>query len=311
MANKAFKKVVENTTLAYDDWRSKLEGIALGSWLYDFPKEFNGQKIEEENLIDTRWFEKQLLHMGSLAFFIEPDLGVPVVMNWTFSTQYDRYGNPNGITVYSPYIGYTANLKRGEYVIIWDNLERESISKFLNRASYRLYDLDGIIDVNAKVQKTPAIFVTPEDKRLTNKNFWAQVDVNNPVIMVGKDFNKDDYTILDLSSGGNNFKGQELMDLSTAIYNQALARIGVQSSVALKRERMVENEVEQLRSFALANRRSRILARKQAFELIKDKFGYDMKFEFFEGFEVGTNDVTKDKFDIDVNDNILGEGGED
>lgn len=296
--NKAFNRSANANMMACADWRDKLEGIALGSWLYELPTEYKGLCLYDNGagIIDSRWMEKELLHKGSVALFIEPSLKVPMIMNWASVGQFDQYGDPTRINVYSPYIGYTQTLEKGEFIIIWDNLERVAISPFLDRAAYRLYDLDCTIDVNAKIQKTPAIIVTSEEKRLSNQNFWMQVDGNQPFITVSTSMNLDDYKALDLSAGGKNYKGAELLDLQTMIYNQALARLGVQSTVALKRERMVENEVEQLRNFALANRRSRILARKQAFESINRLFGYDIKFEFFEGFEVGSNDVTKTTF---------------
>lgn len=279
-----FRESARRNTEAYLDWLDKITGIALGTWIYKLPKE-----------IDTRWLEKTLLAHESVALFNEPVLGVPCAMKFVPAGNLDSYENPIDIHVYNEYSQYNRFLKKGEYVILHDNLERTRLFPFLERTAERLWDLDCTIDVNAKVQKTPAMIVTSEDKRLSTENAIMKIDGNMPYILVSESMNLDDYRVLNLGGSSNTYKGEELMKLETDIFNQCLARIGVQSAVALKRERMVQAEVQQLDNFALANRRSRILAREQAFEDAKNLLGWDCSFEFFEGYEIGYNKETYNK----------------
>ena len=75
------------------------------------------------------------------------------------------------------------------------------------------------------------------------------------------------------------------MEVQQTLYNRGNALLGITSVIVQKKERMVKSEVDTANADALANRRSRTMARDYASEQIKERFGIDVTWIFDEGDE--------------------------
>lgn len=69
--------------------------------------------------IDTAYLNKNLLRKGSIAFFVDEVLGL-LALPYNNIGKLDVYGRPTSIQVNSQN-GYTKLLKKGEFVIMYDN----------------------------------------------------------------------------------------------------------------------------------------------------------------------------------------------
>lgn len=260
------------------------EGVEYNKWLFKFANNaiasyrVEGLPVE----IDARWLSLKLFELGSLAIFYDEDAKEYACMQYLSMGVFDCYGNPTKITVWNPWTHYNKVLEKGQFVIIWDNYLRVSNYRSFIELAYRLSRLDGTVDVNCTAQKTPVFLACNENSQLSMKNVIAKVDADEPYIPVSKKFNTDDIQAIQMNAP---FVALDLLEAQQKLYNQGISMLGITSVVSQKKERMITSEVETNNADALANRRSRTMARDCATEQIKDVFGISVRWFFDDGDE--------------------------
>lgn len=271
-SKRRFFQKVYSSDIQYNHWLMKFASNAISSYRVEgLPKE-----------IDSRWLALKLFELGSVAFFYDSDAGEYACMQYSCLGTYDCYGNPTKIRVWNPWTGYQRELGKDEFVIIWDNMLRINMYNAYVELAYRLWRIDGTIDTNCVAQKTPVIVQCSENERLTFKNLIASVDADNPYISVGDNLSLKDIKPLKLDAP---LVAPQLLEVQQTLYNRGNALLGITSVIVQKKERMVKSEVDTANADALANRRSRTMARDYASEQIKEMFGLDVKWIFDEGDE--------------------------
>lgn len=271
-SKRRFFQKVYSSGIQYNHWLMKFASNAVASYRVE------GLPVE----IDSRWLALKLFELGSIAFFYDSDAGEYACMQYSCLGTYDCYGNPTKILVRNQWTGYQRELNKGEFVIIWDNMLRTNMYNAYIELAYRLWRIDGTIDTNCVAQKTPVIVQCSENERLTFKNLLAGVDADNPYLAVGDNLSLKDIKALQL---GAPLVAPELMEVQQTLYNRGNALLGITSVIVQKKERMVKSEVDTANADALANRRSRTMARDYASEQIKERFGLDITWIFDEGDE--------------------------
>lgn len=268
------------------------EGVEYNKWLFKFANNaiasYRVEGLPTE--IDPRWLSLKLFELGSVAFFYDSDAGEYACMQYSVLGYFDSYGNPAKIRVWNPWTNYQKVLNRGEFVIIWDNWMRVNNYTSFVYLSYRLWRIDGTIDVNCTAQKTPVVLACSENNQLSVKNMIAKVDADEPYIPVNSKFNLDDIKAINLNAP---FVTLDLLEAQQRLYNQGNSMLGITSVIAQKKERMITSEVDTGNADALANRRSRTMARDYATKQIKELFGIDVQWFFDDGDEPN-KEVEKD-----------------
>lgn len=260
------------------------EGVEYNKWLFKFANNaiasyrVEGLPVE----VDPRWLALKLFELGSVAIFYDEDAGEYACMQYLSMGVFDCYGNPTRITVWNPWTHYNKVLEKGQFVIIWDNYLRINNYRSFIELAYRLSRLDGTVDVNCTAQKTPVFLACNENTQLTMKNVIAKVDADEPYIPVSKKFNTDDIQAIQMNAP---FVALDLLEVQQRLYNQGNSLLGITSVIAQKKERMIRSEVESSNADALANRRSRTMARDYATEQIKDTFDINVRWFFDDGDE--------------------------
>lgn len=267
-----FFQKVKNSGVEYNTWLQKFANNAISSYRVD------GLPLE----IDERWVNLKLFENGSVAFFYDDVLERYLCMQYSCLGRFDSYGNPTLIRVFDQWTGYQREIKKGEFVIIWDNQLRVNLYNSFVELAYRLWRIDGTIDVNCVAQKTPVIVQCGENQRLSFKNLIAEVDADSPYVAIGDNLSINDIKSLQLNAP---LVSPELLNVQQTLYNRGNAMLGITSVSVQKKERLVTSEVESANADALANRRSRTFARDFASKQIKDTFGIDVTWTFDDGDE--------------------------
>lgn len=271
-SKRRFFKRVYSSGIQYNHWLMKFASNAVASYRVEgLPKE-----------IDSRWLALKLFELGSIAFFYDSDADEYACMQYSCLGTYDCYGNPTKIRVWNPWTGYQRELNKSEFVIIWDNMLRTNMYNAYIELAYRMWRIDGTIDTNCVAQKTPVIVQCSENERLSFKNLLAGVDADNPYLAVGDNMSLKDIKALQL---GAPLVATQLMEVQQTLYNRGNALLGITSVIVQKKERLVKSEVDTANADALANRRSRTMARDFASQQIKERFGLDVTWVFDEGDE--------------------------
>lgn len=236
--------------------------------------------------IDERFLELTLFSDGQAVFFKDDELGflcLQVTMNGGFNV----YRIPTGRRAYAVN-GYQRNLTIEDSVIIYNNFVRTNSVNMVKIYARRLYDLDRIIDVNARAQKTPVLVQGTEQQRLTLLNLYKEFDGNAPVIFGDKNL---DLNALKSISTEAPYVADKIYTLKTQIWNEALTYLGISNINIQKKERLVSDEVIRNQGGTIASRYSRLMARRQACEQINKMFGLNIEVDYRDDFREADDEV--------------------
>ena len=222
--------------------------------------------------IDTRYLELCLFGEGHCVFFKDEELGF-LALRCSIGGPFNVYQIPIRRRAYASN-GYQRELDMDNSVIIWNNELHTNSMLTVENFSRRLYEMDRVIDVNVKAQKTPILITCSETQRLTMKNIYMQYEGNEPVIF-GDNQNVNPNSIQVINTDAP-FHASEIYDLKTRYYNEALTYLGISNISFQKKERMVSDEVIRNLGGTIANRYSRLNARKQACQMINEMFGDEL-----------------------------------
>lgn len=281
-------------------------------------KQLGMSMFEWKNLpetVDERFMELILFDEGKVLFFKDEELGY-LTLQCAFDSQLDVYRNPikrKPIAIN----GYNFDVRdKSNSVIIYNNYLRTNSVLDVMQFARRLYSIDRIIDVNVRAQKTPVLITASEGQRLTLLNVYEQYDGDEPVIFGDKNLDPKSVGVLKTDAP---YVADKLYQLKVQYWNEALTYLGISNVNFQKKERLISDEVSRQQGGIIANRYSRLQARRQAAEKINEMFGLEIEVNFRDDFreiddefiiegETGGDEITT--MVKDMRSNYTGVGGQ-
>jgi hypothetical protein len=263
---------------SYIQYYNRLMGLCIGMF-------------EWKNLPDTvdeRFLELALYATGQAVFFKDDAMDAYLALRCMIGGRWNLYNIPTERTAYATN-GYFNRLDDSNSVIIYNNEIRTNSMLDVELYSRRLYNLDRAVDVNANAQKTPLLILCDDTQRLTMKNMYMQYDGNQPVIYGTKSGLAPD-SIKAVNTGAP-YVADKLYSLKEQIWNEALTTLGVLNVNFEKKERMTTYEVVRNSGETMANRYSRLNARRQACEQINKMFGLDIWCDYREDITMAQSNL--------------------
>lgn len=236
--------------------------------------------------VDPRFLELTLFSDGQAVFFEDEVLGY-LALQVATKGKFDVYRVPMDRRAYAVN-GYQKELTNQNSVIIYNNYIRTNSVNMVRIYARRLYDLDRIIDVNARAQKTPVLVQGTEQQRLTLMNLYKEYDGNAPVIFGDKSL---DINALKALKTDAPYVADKIYQLKTQIWNEALTYLGISNLNVQKKERMVTDEVVRNQGGTIASRYSRLQARREACEKINKMFGLKLEVNYRDDFREADGEV--------------------
>lgn len=232
------------------------------------------------NFIDTAYMNKQLLRNGGIAFFKDEDISEePICLPYTNIGKLDVYGRPQEIQVISRN-GYTATLKKDDFVIMYDNNGRYPLFLDIVQYAERLAQATRTIDINISQQKTPRFWRTKQEKEKSVKDLINNIDGYSDIVLTYKDIDLDDTTIV-LEPAP--YIADKVDIEKDKIYNEFLRLIGIANLSYQKKERNISDEIQAMQGGTIASRYSRFEPRKKAIDEINEKFGTNIEVQYYDG----------------------------
>lgn len=238
--------------------------------------------------IDARFLELALFGDGMAVFFRDEVLGF-LALRTMIGGRLDVYQIPMQRNAYASN-GYNQSLNNENSVIIFNNMIHTNSILEVENFSRRLAELDRIIDVNTNAQKTPVLITCEESQRLTMKNIYMQYEGNVPFIFGDSSLNPNMIRVLKTDAP---YVADKVYELKTQIWNEALTYLGISSVNAVKKERLITDEVTRNLGGTIASRYSRLESRRQACEKINSMFGLDIWCNYREDFQIAEKDETQ------------------
>ena len=264
-------------------WESAVMNNATFRQYYDRLVELSISMFEWTNLpdtIDPRFLELTLFADGDAVFFKDEEIGFLALQN-IIAGPLDVYRIPIHRRAFSVN-GYSKDLTNKDSVIIWNNALHKNSMLDVQMFARRLYNLDRAVDVNANAQKTPILIVCEESQRLTFENLYKEYQGNAPVIKGDKGLNPDSFKVLKTDAP---FVADKLYQLKVQIWNEALTFLGISNINVTKKERLITDEVTRNLGAIIANRYSRLNARREACKQINRMFGLDIWCDYREDYQ--------------------------
>ena len=215
----------------------------------------------------SRFLEQSLFDNGRACFVKDDELGF-MALKVNPSDKLNIYNLPTRVMAWS--IGYEKNYDFDDVVYIMNNELQLPTSQTINLIAYRLYETERTIDTNLIAQKTPILIEGDTKTILTLKNVYMQYSGNTPFIFGNKQF--------DISNKLNVLKTDApyLIDKLTIhkheLWNEALTYLGIDNANTDKKERLITDEVESNNDLINFYLNCFYKTRKQACELINEKF---------------------------------------
>lgn len=228
--------------------------------------------------VDARFIEVGLYEDRAMLYFNDEVMG-NLCLRGILGSQLDVYNIPLDRRAYASN-GYQRECSRENSVIIWDNMTHWCCKSKMEIYAKRLAELDAIIDINCKAQRTPVLIKGTEQQHLALQNAYMQYDGNQPVIFGSNDFMDGDGSSFGVFTTGAPYVADKLYELKVNLWNEALTYLGVANISIQKKERMIKDEVQRLQGGVMANRYSREFARQQACAQINAMFGTQISCHF-------------------------------
>lgn len=243
----------------------------------------------------SRFLEQSLFDNGRACFVKDDELGF-MVLKVNPSDKLNIYNLPTRVMAWS--IGYEKNYDFDDVVYIMNNELQLPTSQTINLIAYRLYETERTIDTNLIAQKTPILIEGDTKTILTLKNVYMQYSGNTPFIFGNKQF--------DISNKLNVLKTDApyLIDKLTIhkheLWNEALTYLGIDNANTDKKERLITDEVESNNDLINFYLNCFYKTRKQACELINEKFLKDSDLKI----SISLNKDIADLLNVNKNDII-------
>lgn len=257
-----------NNYQSYLMYRNQLCSLAKNVFLYEGMPE----------IIDMAVIKNRVLKTGSVAFFNDEFLGV-LALPYNIIGKLDIYGNPVKIEVFSTANAYRRVLNSGEFVIMYDNLDKISLMPIIIQYAERLALCDRTIDINISQQKTPRVWKVPQSQEKTFKDMVNNVDSYIEQILTYNDLGIESVESV-LSPAP--FVTDKIQTQKEKLYNEFLRVIGVSSVNIQKKERLITDEIQASQGGSIVMRYNRYEPRLKAVNKINEKWGTDIQLKYYD-----------------------------
>lgn len=227
------------------------------------------------NSVDERFLELTLANRGSCLFFKDEELGF-LALPANLSGQLNVYNIPKMRQAFAS-TGYNKMCDDTDSVIIFNNYLHYSTLSIVEHYAVRLYEMQRTIDVNVKAQKTPKIFKSNEQQRLTLQNIFMKYEGNEDAIFIDKEFDMNALQVFDTSSP---YVADKIRMLMSQTFSNFLNDLGIENITTEKKERINESEAESVKGYVEIGRNIFLTARKQACDEINRMFDLNINVEF-------------------------------
>ena len=248
--------------------------------------------------IDKHFLNATLLLNGSIAFFYDDVMDELVALPYSVIGKLDLYGRPVRIMARGYNGRFYKSLKQDEFVIMYDNNGRYPLYLDICQMAERIAFDKRTIDVNISQQRTPRIWTTSQDKKRSLMDMINDIDSFQDNISTYESINIDDLSMVLAPAPYVADKIDLHIKEEWAEFYQL---IGISNLTTSKKERLITDEVMISQGGTIASRFNRFEPRKDAIELINEKWGDKLKNKIEVGYYDGIPHSNEDEgSDTDV-----------
>lgn len=246
--------------------------------------------------IDVAFVNSVLVRQGAIAWFYDEVLEELVALPFTNRGTLDIYGRPTSIMARASNGRYYRGLKKGEFVIMYDNNSYRPIYLDICQMAERIALSKRTVDINIVQQRTPRIIKTSQDKKKSVQDVLNNIDGMVDKIVTYESLDIEDFNVVLAPAPYVADKVDLHLDKEWAEFYQL---VGIANLTEQKKERMITDEMTASQGGTIASRYSRFEPRKRAIDIINKKWGFNIKVSYYDGEptsekEVIENDIVEE-----------------
>lgn len=274
------KRLVNSQLKSWNTYQMYLrEMLSLGENVFAFdgvPKNVN-----------IPYVNSNLLRKGAVVWFKDEVLGT-IALPFTTRGDFDIYGEPNEVDARAFNGRYFRRLKKGEFVIMYDNASRYPIYADIVQMAERIAMCVKTNDVNIKQQRTPRIWKTSQDMKKSVEDIINNVDCLIEDVTTYDSIEWDDLSVVMAPAPYVADKIDAHLD---KLWAEFYRLIGVANLIEQKKERMITDEMSASQGGTIASRYSRFQPRADAIKKINKMFGENMSVYYYDGIPTTKKEV--------------------
>ncbi len=263
--------------------------------------------------MDYSYVNHELVYQGRIAFFMDEYLGL-LALPYVNIGNLDLYGRPIDIQVIGKN-GYTRKLKKGEYVIMYDNRSKQALIYDILQYSERVSLIQRTIDINISQQRTNRIWKTKAENKKTIDDLINGISANDEAIVVYDNLEIDETTAILAPAP---FVSDKLAEQKDKIWNEFLRLIGIANSSFQKKERNIRDEVFISQAGTIASRFTRFNSRVDAINKMNKMWseeywnGKKLEVEYYDGLPTTLNIESEENYEryLQVTSNVSDESSD-
>ena len=275
----------------YLSYRNKMLTLAMNVFQFENMNPF----------IDMSYVNRNLVLRGSIAFFKDEVMGL-IALPYTPIGKLDIYGRPTAIKPLPKFGAYNRVLKRGEFVIMYDNDSKLPIWPSITQSCERISLIKRVLDINIKQQATPRYWKSTEENKKTIQNIIRSVDSMDDEILISDNNVIDDVNCTLVPAP---FVADKLNEAKKEEWAEFLELIGISNVAIQKKERVIRDEILTSMGGTIASRYSRFTSRKRAIDEINKLFDENIEVSFYDGLPTTIENVDEflnDEMEVEEND---------
>lgn len=266
------KRLINSQLKSWNTYQMYLrEMLSLAENVYGF------DNVPEN--VDMSYVNRNLLRKGAVVWFKDEVLGT-IALPFTTCGNFDIYGNPEEVVARAFNGRYFRRLKKGEFVIMYDNASRYPIYADIVQMAERIAMCVKTNDVNIKQQRTPRIWKTSSDMKKSVEDIINNVDCLIEDVTTYDSIEWDDLQAVMAPAPYVADKIDEHLD---KLWAEFYRLIGVANLIEQKKERMIKDEMSASQGGTIASRFSRFEPRAVAIKKINEMFGEKMSVYYYDG----------------------------
>lgn len=286
--------ILAQLTNAKTNWLVLDDMIELAENVYQL------KKVPE--YIDVGYVNQVLLMNGSIAWFYDDVLESVIALPYDVLKGFDIYGRPLEIMARAKNGRYYRKLKRGEFVIMYDNARKISIMPKIILRANRIALSIRTQDINIAQQRMPRIWRTSKDKEETVKGILNQVEGMVENVLAYDNIDLDDLSCVCEPAPYIVDKLDLHLEREWASFYRM---IGISSVVQEKKERLITDEVNASQGGTIASRYNRFGSRQRAIDEINKKWNLNIEIEYYDGVPSNNEEKEVDNnVSVNVSDNV-------
>lgn len=282
------KRLVNSQLKSWNTYQMYLrEMLSLGENVFAF------DGVPEN--VNIPYVNSNLLRKGAVVWFKDEVLGT-IALPFTTRGDSDIYGEPNEVDARAFNGRYFRRLKKGEFVIMYDNASRYPIYADIVQMAERIAMCVKTNDVNIKQQRTPRIWKTSQDMKKSVEDIINNVDCLIEDVTTYDSIEWDDLSVVMAPAPYVADKIDAHLD---KLWAEFYRLIGVANLIEQKKERMITDEMSASQGGTIASRYSRFQTRADAIKKINKMFGENMSVYYYDGIPTTKKEVEENESNVE------------